>query len=181
VRQAVFIMCMFGFGTLAVAQSAPPLGSAQTFVVLGASTVTNAGPTVIVGNLGVSPGTATTGFPPGTISGGTIHSDDPAATSAQADAHTAYAAILADTCGPNLSGFILGTSVGATTLVPGVYCFASSAQLTGTLTLSGAGTYIFQIGSTVITATNSAVVLTNGASAANVFWQGWQLRYPRGR
>jgi hypothetical protein len=171
VREAVFIMCLLGFGTPAVAQSAPPLGAAQAFMVLGASTVTNTGPTVIVGNLGVSPGTAATGFPPGTISGGTIHSDDPAATSAQADAHTAYAYLLADTCGTNLSGFILGTSVGATTLVPGVYCFASSAQLTGTLTLSGAGTYIFQIGSTLITATNSAVVLTNGATAANVFWQ----------
>src|SRR3984885_15301808 len=164
-------MCMLGFGTPAIAQSAPPLGSAQTFVVLGAATVTNAGPTVIVGNLGVSPGTAVTGFPPGTISGGTIHSDDPAATSAQADAHTAYADLLAESCGTNLSGLILGTSVGATTLVPGGYCFASSAQLTGTLILSGAGPYIFQIGSTLITATNSAVVLTNGATAANVFWQ----------
>ena len=170
-RQTILIMCMLGFGTPAVAQSAPPLGAAQTFVVLGAATVTNAGPTVIVGNLGVSPGTAVTGFPPGTISGGTIHSDDPAATSAQADAHTAYADLLAESCGTNLSGLILGTSVGATTLVPGVYCFASSAQLTGTLTLSGAGPYIFQIGSTLITATNSAVVLTNGATAANVFWQ----------
>jgi hypothetical protein len=171
VRQAILIMCLLGFGTPAVAQSAPPLGAAQTFVVLGAATVTNAGPTVIVGNLGVSPGTAVTGFPPGTISGGTIHSDDPAATSAQADAHTAYADLLAESCGTNLSGLILGTSVGATTLVPGVYCFASSAQLTGTLILSGAGPYIFQIGSTLITATNSAVVLTNGATAANVFWQ----------
>lgn len=170
-RQAILIMCLLGFGTPAVAQSAPPLGAAQTFVVLGAATVTNAGPTVIVGNLGVSPGTAVTGFPPGTISGGTIHSDDPAATSAQADAHTAYADLLAESCGTNLSGLILGTSVGATTLVPGVYCFAASAQLTGTLTLSGAGPYIFQIGSTLITATNSAVVLTNGATAANVFWQ----------
>jgi hypothetical protein len=171
VRQTILIMCMLGFGTPALAQSAPPLGSAQTFVVLGASTVTNAGPTVIAGNLGVSPGTAVTGFPPGTISGGTIHSDDPAATSAQADAHTAYADLLAESCGTNLSGLILGTSVGATILVPGVYCFASSAQLTGTLTLSGAGPYIFQIGSTLITATNSAVNLTNGATAANVFWQ----------
>ena len=170
-RQTILIMCMLGFGTPAVAQSAPPLGAAQTFVVLGAATVTNAGPTVIVGNLGVSPGTAVTGFPPGTISGGTIHSDDPAATSAQADAHTAYADLLAESCGTNLSGLILGTSVGATTLVPGVYCFAASAQLTGTLTLSGAGPYIFQIGSTLITAVNSAVVLTNGATAANVFWQ----------
>jgi ice-binding like protein len=171
VKRTVLVMCILGFSKLAGAQSAPPLASAQSFVVLGASTVTSAGPTVIVGDLGVSPGTAVTGFPPGTISGGTIHSNDPAASSAQADAHTAYNDLAAELCGTNLSGLILGTSPGATTLVPGVYCFASSAQLTGTLTLSGAGPYIFEIGSTLITATGSAVVLTNGATAANVFWQ----------
>jgi hypothetical protein len=70
-----------------------------------------------------------------------------------------------------LSGQILGTSPAAVTLAPGVYCFGSSAQLTGTLTLSGNGVYIFQIGSTLTTATNSAVVLANGAVAGNVFWQ----------
>ena len=171
-KRAIFIvMCLLGLNGMAAAQSAPPLASARTFVVLGASTVTSAGPTVIVGDLGVSPGTAVTGFPPGTISGGTIHSNDPSASSAQADAHTAYNDLLAESCGTNLSGLILGTSPGATILAPGVYCFASSAQLTGNLTLSGAGVYVFQIGSTLTTATNSAVVLTDGATAANVFWQ----------
>jgi hypothetical protein len=170
-RAIVVVVCILGLAGMTVAQSAPPLASAQTFVVLGASTVTNAGPTVIVGNLGVSPGTAVTGFPPGLVSGGTIHSNDPNASSAQADAHTAYNDLLAESCGTNLSGLTLGTSPGATVLVPGVYCFASSAQLTGNLTLSGAGIYIFQTGSTLTTATNSAVVLTNGATAANVFWQ----------
>jgi hypothetical protein len=171
VRQAVLIMCVLGFSTSALAQSAPPLGSAQTFVVLGSTTVTNAGPTIIVGDLGVSPGMAVTGFPPGTVSGGTIHSNDPAASSAQADAQTAYNDLVAEPCGTDLSGLTLGTSPGAITLAPGSYCFASSAQLTGTLTLNGAGPYIFQIGSTLTTGTNSAVVLTNGATAANVFWQ----------
>jgi hypothetical protein len=172
VKQAfLIVMCILSLGRLAVAQSAPPLASAQTFVVLGASTVTNAGPTLILGDLGVSPGTAVTGFPPGAISQGTIHSNDPAASSAQADAHAAYNDLLADACGTNLSGSILGTSAGAITLAPGAYCFASSAQLTGTVTLSGAGVYIFQIGSTLTTATGSAVALTNGATAANVFWQ----------
>jgi hypothetical protein len=170
-RAILTLLSLLGFGGMAVAQSAPPLASARTFVVLGATTVTNAGPTVIVGELGVSPGTAVTGFPPGTISGGTIHSNDPSASSAQADAQTAYNDLLAESCGTNLSGLTLGTSAGATILAPGLYCFASSAQLTGTLTLSGAGVYIFQIGSTLTTATNSAVVLTNGATAANVFWQ----------
>src|SRR6202021_4088996 len=149
-KRAIFIvMFLLGLNGMAAAQSAPPLASARTFVVLGASTVTSAGPTVIVGDLGVSPGTAVTGFPPGTISGGTIHSDDPSATSAQADAHPAYADVLAESCGTNLSGLILGTSVGATTLAPGVYCFASSAQLTGTLILSGAGPDIFHFGRTL--------------------------------
>jgi Ice-binding-like len=149
----------------------PPLGSAQTFVVLGATTVTSAGPTVITGDLGVSPGTAITGFPPGQVSGGTIHAGDARSVRAQQDAHTAYAALVSELCRTNLSGQILGTSPDAVTLSPGVYCFASSAQLTGTLTLSGAGVYVFQIGSTLTTASNSSVVLTNGATSANVFWQ----------
>jgi hypothetical protein len=162
---------VLSMGNLAWAQSAPPLGSAQSFAVLGASTVTNAGPTVITGNIGVSPGTAITGFPPGIVLGGTIHPGDPAATAAQADAHTAYNDLVAEPCGTNLSGMTLGLTPGAVTLPPGVYCFASSAQLTGILTLSGNGVYIFQMGSTFTSASNSSVVLANGATAGNVFWQ----------
>ncbi|HSV22991.1 MAG TPA: ice-binding family protein, partial [Xanthobacteraceae bacterium] len=52
---------------------APPLGTAASFGVLAGSTVTNTGPTVISGNVGVSPGIAGTGFPPGTVVNGTIH------------------------------------------------------------------------------------------------------------
>jgi len=70
-----------------------------------------------------------------------------------------------------LTGKTLGTSPGAVTLSPGVYCFASSAQLTGTLTLSGSGAYIFKIGTTLTTASKSSVVLAKGATAGNVFWQ----------
>ena len=153
------------------AQSAPPLGSAQTFAVLGASTVTNTGPTVITGDLGVSPGTAVTGFPPGKVSGGTIHAGDATATAAQAAAHTAYANLVAQPCGTNLTGKTLGTSPGAATLSPGVYCFDTSAQLTGTLTLNGSGVYVFKMGTTLTTASNSSVVLAKGATAGNVFWQ----------
>jgi hypothetical protein len=162
---------MLSIGSVVWAQSAPPLASAQSFAVLGATTVTNAGATVINGDLGVSPGTAVTGFPPGTVIRGAIHADDPTAVTAQADAHTAYADLVAETCGTNLSGDILGTSPGAVTLAPGVYCFGSSAQLTGTLTLSGNGVYVFQIGSTLTTASNASVVLAGGATAENVFWQ----------
>lgn len=170
-KKLVVVLCILTVGCLGWAQSAPPLGSAQTFAVLGASTVTNTGPTIITGDLGVSPGTSITGFPPGTVTGGTIHAGDAVATAAQADAHTAYAALVAEPCGTNLSGMILGTSPGAVALSPGVYCFNSSAQLTGTLTLNGAGVYVFQIASTLTTASNSSVVLTNGATAGNVFWQ----------
>jgi hypothetical protein len=147
------------------------LGSSQSFAVLGASTVTNTGPTIITGDLGVSPGTAVTGFPPGTVTGGTIHAGDAVAAAAQADAHTAYAALVAEPCGTNLSGMTLGLSPGAVTLSSGVYCFNSSAQLTGTLNLNGNGVYVFQIGSTLTTASNSSVVMTNGATAGNIFWQ----------
>jgi hypothetical protein len=170
-KRLLIIVCILSSGSLARAQSAPPLGSAESFAILGATTVTNSGLTVIKGDLGVSPGTAVTGFPPGTVIGGTIHSDDARATSAQADAFTAYNALAADTCGTNLSGSILGTSANAVTLTPGVYCFGSSAQLTGTLTLSGNGVYVFQVGTTLTTASASSVILANGATAVDVFWQ----------
>src|ERR1700722_1172221 len=167
----LLVACGLCIGKLVRAQSAPPLASAESFAVLGAATVTSAGPTIITGDVGVSPGTAVTGFPPGIVTGGTIHGGDPIAAAAQADAHIAYNDLLAEPCGTNLSGQILGTSPAAVTLAPGVYCFNAAAQLTGTLTLNGNGIYIFQIGSTLTTATNSAVLLANGATSGNVFWQ----------
>ncbi len=168
-KRLLLVICMLSMGSLGWAQSAPPLGSAQSFAVLGASTVTNTGPTVITGDLGVSPGTAVTGFPPGKASG--VHAGDATATAAQAAAHTAYANLVAQPCGTNLTGKTLGTSPGAVSLSPGVYCFDSSAQLTGTLTLNGSGVYVFQIKSTLTTASSSSVALAKGATAGNVFWQ----------
>lgn len=171
---AICIVCLgtvLSMSSLAWFGSPPPLGSAQCFTVLGASTVTNTGPTVVTGSVGVSPGTAITGFPPGNVVGGTTHASDATANAAQADAHAAYTNLAAQPCVTNLTGKVLGTTAGAVTLSPGVYCFNSSAQLTGTLTLNGNGVYIFKTGSTLTTASNSSVVLTNGATAANVFWQ----------
>jgi type VI secretion system secreted protein VgrG len=170
-KKLMLVTYMLSIGSLAWTQSAPPLGSAQGFAVLGASTVTDTGPSVITGDLGVSPGTAVTGFPPGTVAGGTIHAGDATATAAHAAAHTAYGNLVAQHCGTNLTGKTLGTSPGAVTLSPGVYCFDSSAQLTGTLTLSGNGVYVFKTVSTLTTASNSSVALANGATAGNVFWQ----------
>jgi len=161
-------------GSIAPAHAASPpsLGTAANFAVLGATTVTNTGPTVLNGDLGVSPGTSCTGFPapctggPGIVNG-TIHAGDAVAATAQADAHTAYTKAAGQTCNTTLTG----QDLGGLTLTPGVYCFASSAFLTGNLTLSGSGVFVFQIGSTLITASNSNVLLINGATASNVFWQ----------
>jgi hypothetical protein len=151
----------------AFATTSPNIGTASNFAVLGSSTVTNTGNTVITGNLGAGPGTSITGFPPGIVVGTTYHAG-PVATQAQADAATAYGALTSATCTTNEPTV---ADIGGQTLRPGVYCFPSSAAITGTLTLSGSGVYIFKIGSTLTTAAgNSHVVLTNRASASNVFW-----------
>jgi type VI secretion system secreted protein VgrG len=150
------------------AQSAVPLGAAATFAVLASSTVTNTGATVTAGNVGVSPGTAITGFPPGIVTPpAALHSADTAAANAQTALTTAYNTAAGEASTQNLTG----QNLGGLTLGPGVYTFNTSAQLTGTLTLTGAGFYIFQIGSTLTTASSSVVAAINGADAANVFWQ----------
>jgi len=157
----------------AMAQAtAPSLGDAQSFAVLGATTVTNTGPSVITGDLGVSPGTAVTGFPPGTVVGGTIHSNDAPAINAQSANLVAYGSLASQACNNPIS-----TDLSGLTLAPGVYCFSSSASLatTGTLRLDGGGNpnavWVFQIGSALITGSGSSVVLINGAQNCNVFWQ----------
>jgi hypothetical protein len=147
----------------------------NTFGVLGGSTVTNSGPTVVTGNLGVSPGTAITGFTgiapggPGTVTG-SIHSADPFAAEGQNELTAAFNAAAAAPATANKAG-----DLGGQTLFPGVYAISTSIGLTGTLVLDAQGNnnaqFIFQIGSTLTTAPNSAVLLQNGAQAANVFWQ----------
>lgn len=167
-KYQAFLACGLALPSLINAQIS--LGSAATFGVLGATTVTNTGLTVITGDLGVSPGTAITGFPPGTVTG-TIHAGDTTAAKAQADALKAYnaAAALAPTTD------LTGQDLGGKTLTPGVYHFSSSAQLTGTLRLDAKrrsnARFVFQIGSTLTTASASKVVLVNGAKACNVIWQ----------
>lgn len=152
-------------------QTAPALGAASSFVVLAGSSVTNTGATTVSADLGVSPGSAVTGFPPGTVTGGSIHAADALAGRAQADTTTAYNNLTSQPCTRNLTG----QDLGGLTLIPGVYCFSSSAQLTGTLTLnaqgSGSAVFVFLIGSTLTTASNSVVAITNSGSACNVFWQ----------
>jgi hypothetical protein len=159
------------------------LGSAESFAVLGATTVTTAGPTVVTGNLGVSPGTACTGFQlpctdsTGGIVNGTIYAGGTVAlqavsAQAQKDAHIAYYALLGQTC-PSANN-LTGLDLGGMTLTTGVYCFDSSAGLAAgtTLNLTGAGPWIFQIGSTLITGAGSSVVINSSgqAGAGGVFW-----------
>ena len=154
------------------AQVAPTLGAAEDFAVLGATTVTNTGPTVVAGNLGVYPGTSITGFPPGTA--GTIHQTDAVSLQAQTDTTAAYIDLAGQIC-PAGNTFGVPKDLTGMTLVPGVYCFASSAGLTGRLTLDALGNpnavWVFQIASTLITGPGSTVEMTNGGSPCNVFWQ----------
>ncbi len=157
-------------GSQAGAAQAPVgLGTATSFAVLAGTTVTNTGPSTISGDLGVSPGTAVTGFPPGTVSNGTVHAADAVAAQAQADLTTAYNDAAGRTPFTTVSA-----DLGGQTLVSGVYR-GGALGLTGTLTLNAQGdpnaVFIFQAGSTLITASSSRVAVINGAQACNVFWQ----------
>jgi hypothetical protein len=150
----------------ALAATQPRLGTATNFAVLAGSAITNTGPTVITGNLGLSPGTAVTGFPPGRVTAQT-HKTDAVALRAKNSLVTAYN----DLASWATTRSMTGKDLGGKTLKPGVYTFSSSAQLTGTLTLSGNGIYIFRTGSTLTTASNSRVLVTNGANGCGVYWK----------
>lgn len=163
---ALMLVSGFVFSAHCATAQTIVLGTAETFAVLGGSTVTNTGATVITGNLGVSPGLAITGTPPAVVTGGTIHAGDAAATLAHDDAATAYTQLANLTFTQNLTGLDLG----GRTLNSGVYSFSAAAAMNGMLTLNGAGTYVFQIGSTLTTA-NASFNFINGATAADLWFQ----------
>jgi hypothetical protein len=146
------------------------LNAAGTFSVLASSTVTNTGPSAITGDVGVSPGTAVTGFPPGAVVGGMIHAADGAAGAAQSALTSAYNDAAGRTGAASVSG-----DLGGLTLTPGLYQSTSFLNLTGALRLDGQGNtnsvFIFQIASALTTFSGSQVILQNGAQAANIFWQ----------
>lgn len=144
------------------------LGSAASFSVLGGSTVTNTGPTTMFGGLGLSPGSSVTGAPH--VLGAT-HVDDAVAIGAKSDLTTAY-----NDAASRPSNGSAGTDLAGQTFLPGVRNASSSLLLSsGSVTLNAQGdpnaVFIFQIGSTLITGSNTTVSLINGAQACNVFWQ----------
>lgn len=162
-------------GAAAICAIALPAGSAlaqdlSSYAILAGSTITNTGTTTINGNIGLSPGTSFTGQGPGAdqivLTGGTIHIADAVAVQAKSDLTTAFNVLM------GRPGTALAGDLGGRTLTAGVYSFASSAQMTGTLTLDGGpdSVFIIQVGGSLTTATSSAVLLTGGAQASNVFF-----------
>ncbi len=153
------------------AQAQVGLGTATSFAVLGGQTVTNTGPTTISGDVGVAPGNAVVGFPPGLVTGGSIHAADALALQAQHDLTTAFN----DAAGRGPVVDETGVDLGGQTLLPGVYNASTSMALTGTVTLDALGdpaaVFIFQAGSTLISASNATVALVGAAQPCNVFWQ----------
>ena len=158
---------MFSIGMLACSARADIiLGSAANFAILAGTTVTSTGLTVVTGDLGVSPGTAIVGFPPGVLVGA-LHSNDGAASQGEADLTVAYNYLSGVASNVTLSNIDLG----GLTLTSGVYKFDAAADLTGTLTLSGPGTFIFQVGTALTVANDAAILTIAGANASNVYFQ----------
>ncbi len=165
------IACTLGFIRTANAATIIDLGVANGFAVLAGSGITNTlGPTAITGDVGSYATATETGFG-SVILTGTNHAGDGVTQGAKTDLATAYGVAAGEPCDVDLSG----QDLGGLTLTAGVYCFSSSAQLTGTLTLNGGGdpgaVFIFKIGSTLTTASASHVSLINSAQASGVFWQ----------
>ena len=167
---ALIVLGLLAISRSSAAAEVISLGAAENVTIFAGSTVSNSGPTIVVGNLALGPGLSVTGFPPGKVIGGSIHINDALATKAHADASAAYAQLVGETLTSDLSGQNLGGMI----LTPGVYHFGSAAQLTGILILDTGGdpnaAFHFQIGTTLTTAIGSAITLLNGNSI-NIFWQ----------
>jgi hypothetical protein len=143
-------------------------GAAAPYAVLAGSTVTNTGPSVVSGNLGLSPGTAVVGFPAGRVTNGTIQTANTAAGAAKVSLEKAYT----DTAALPQTATV-AVELGSKTFGPGVYSH-TSLGINGTLTLNANGNpnaiFVFRSASTLITGSSSNVTLINGAKASNVCW-----------
>lgn len=164
----------FTTGSVSASTNQPSvaLGAASTFAVLAGSTVTNTGPTTVTGDLGVSAGSAVTGFAPGVVNSGAMHAGDTLAAQAQLALTTAYN----DLAGRSVNPVSVAGNLGGTTLAPGLYKSTSGLQISsGDLTLDAKGDanaiFIFQIASTLNVSSGRQVTLTGGAKASNVYWQ----------
>jgi hypothetical protein len=170
----IALAMVVAFAMPAAARAAPvDLATAGPFVVLGGTTVTNTGPSVLNGNLGVSPGTELKGFESPAVVNGVRHATDEVAAQAQLDLTNAYNVAAGQ---PVLSQNDLSdTNLGERKLAPGVYRYNAAALLTGALTLDAEGDpnaqFVFEIGSQLTTESASSVLLVNGASPCNVYWQ----------
>ncbi|HLP14435.1 MAG TPA: ice-binding family protein [Flavobacteriales bacterium] len=153
-------------------QSTVPLAGAAAFAILAGSTITNTGGTTVTGDLGLSPGSAVSGFPPGILIG-MQHVNTPIATQAKLDLTAAYN----DAAGRTSTDIVsLSGNVGGLTLTPGLYKSTSSLALSsGTLTFDAMGNpnavFIIQIASALTVTSGRQVILTGNAQASNIFWQ----------
>ncbi len=163
------VVLALGAGDALAGKAPVPLGAAGSFAVLGGQKVTSTGLTTLNGDLGVSPGSSLTGFPPGRVNG-TIHATDPTAAQAQTDLTAAYN----DAAG-RTPAQALPADLGGRTLTPGVYKTGAALALTGGVTLDGQGdpnaVFVIQVGSALTTNVGSVVALINDAKPSNVFWQ----------
>ncbi len=174
VSRLVWLLLAVHVPSAALAAEAPvDLGSAGGFVALAGTTLTNVSSsgTIIIGDIGVSPGTAISGFPPGIVIG-TIHAGGPVAAQAQADLTIAYD----DAAGRTTAPVTVAGNLGGMTLAPGLYKSTSSLEITsGDLTLDAQGdpdaVFIFQMESTLTTTSGRQMILAGGAQASNIFWQ----------
>ncbi|HYJ21856.1 MAG TPA: ice-binding family protein [Solirubrobacterales bacterium] len=171
----IALAMVFIFAAVTSSAQAEPvdLATAGLFVVLGGTTVTNTGPSVLNGNLGVSPGTELKGFELPAVVNGVKHATDEVAAKAQLDLTNAYNVAAGQSVLPQND--LSDTDLGERKLGPGIYRYNAAALLTGALTLDAEGDpdaeFIFQIGSQLTTESASSVLLVNGASPCNVYWQ----------
>jgi hypothetical protein len=169
-RTALLALVIFSLSAVSIRADTLGTVAADNFAVLGASTTTNTGPTVLNGNLGVYAGSSITGFPPGIVNG-TTDIANAAAAQGQIDASAASIYL----SGLAVTQSLTGEDLGNLTLTPGVYFYSSSAQLTGPLTLNFEGlsdqNIVFQIGSTLTTASASSVIIEGAGMDDNVYWE----------